>query len=361
MFVVNGKMLSKKEQPELFAWYQKKLDEIRKYPSDYYIFSSSKTSQYEVDDHGRKRKIKRYKAIPPSSTIFNDEFSESQTWNYVVSANSVRNENGMLSIVNQHPFAIGARYNLHKENDIEIVFFLVYISEAVKNKHIFIIDKHRDNIEQAERSKIAAEAQFLLYHDTSPISPESVGSEDAIRQIAMSFGVLGVIDKHLAEVRNSLWDRIMDKEKTRDKGLFGFEGFLNAVSKIKDSAKRAVILTAVELGFLYYEDLKWHLQIKGVETRELCNVPPNDEGEKKEYLIDYVLKNIEYFNLISTAVREPEKSKIRDDTDKLEREQLIDEAARLGWERTVLYKKKTKELEEIVANVIQPKEPEIKE
>lgn len=356
MFVVNGKMLSKKEQPELFAWYQEKLDEIRKLPGDYVVFTSSRIASYEVDDHGRKRKIKRYKAVPPSSTILNEKFSESQTWNYVASANSVRNENGMLSIINQYPFAIGSRYNLHKKNDIEIIFFLLYISEAVKNKHIFLVDKHKDNIEKAEKSKVAAEAQYLLYHETSPIAPETVGSEDPLRQIAMSFGVLGVADKHLSEVRNNLWDKIMEKENGRDKGVFGFEGFIKAVSKVKDSAKRAVILTAVEMGFLYYEDLKWHLQIKGVETRELCNVPPNDEGEKKEHLIAYVLKNPEYFDLIKSAVNEPEKSKIREDTEKMGREQLIGEAARLGWERKDLYKKKTKELEEIVTNVIQPLE-----
>ena len=358
MFVVNGKMLSLKEQPELFKWYEKLANKIKDYENEHFVFSSTKIATYEEDDHGRKRKIKKFKSIPASSTIYNKEFNESQTWNYVTSANSVRNENGMLTIVNQKPFAIGPRYLLHKENDVEIIFFLLHISEAVKNKHIFEIDKRKESKEKAAKSRIAAEAQYLLYHESSPVSPEVTGSEEAIRQIAMSFGILGVVDKHLDEVRNDLWDKVLGKEKTRDKGAFGFDGLIKAVNKIKDSAKRAVILTAVEHGFLYYENFQWFIQIKGSATRELCNVPANDEKQKNEYLIDYVLGNPEYFDLIKAAVSKPEKMKVKEDTGKLEREELIEEAARLGWDKQSLYKKKSVELQEIVKNTIQPAEKE---
>lgn len=354
MFVVNGKILSKKENPELFKWYQEKIDIIKDDERQYFVFSSTKVAQYEMDDSGRKRKIKKYKSIPSTSTFINEKFKESQTWTFVPSANSIRNENGMISVINQKPFMIGPQYILNKDDDADIIFFLLYVSQSLKNKHIYEVDRRRESKEKAKKATVAAEAQFLLYHETSPISPESIGSDDAIRQIAMSFGLPGVIDKHIDEVRNELWDKILVKEGTRDKGEFGFEGFIKATKRMQDTSKRAIILTAVEHGFLYYKDFRWYIQVKGTAERELCNVPSGHEPKKNEYLIAYILENKEFYDLIKESVNNPAKFKIQELDVKPSRMDLIGEAVKLGWERKEAVKKTNVELTEIIENNMQP-------
>lgn len=353
MFIVNGKILSEKEQPELFKWYREKCNLIQDTKKMHYMFNSQMKPTFEEDDHGRKRKIKRLKSVPSTSTIYNDKFMESQTWQYVPSANSIRNDNGMLSVVNPRPFVIGNSMNYHKVDDIDIIFFLLYISEALKHKHIFEYDKDRDNKQRAEKSEIAAEAQYLIFHRLSPASPENTGSEDALRQIAMSFGIVGVKDMDLPEIRNKLWDEVMKNDRLNKKD-FGFDGLIKAVNKVKDSAKRAIVQTAIELGFLYYSEYKWYLDIKGSKTTSLCNVPVHDQKNKNEYVIEYILKNIEFLDLVRAAVQKPDENKVNEVSDNTEREELIEQAAGFGWDRNVLYKKKNKELIEIVKNELQP-------
>lgn len=361
MFIVNGKILSQKEQPKLFKWYQEKCDIIQDVKKKQYIFTAQMTPTYETDDHGRKRKLHRFKSVPSISTIHNEEFKESQTWQYVPSANSIRNDNGMLSVVNPRPFVIGTTYSLNKVNDVDIIFFLLYISEALKNKHVFELDKDKLNKEKAKKSEIAAEAQYILYHSLSPISPESTGAENAIRQIAMSFGVSGVKDKDLSEVRNDLWDIVIKNDKLGAKKDFGLEGLIKSADKIKNSSKRAYILTAIEHGMIYYEDFKWYLRIKGSTTRELCHVAAHNEKEKNEYLIDYVLSNHEFYDLISAAVRNPNASMVNEISDEVQRGELIEMAANMGWDKIELRKKKNVELKEIIRHELQPDTEEVTE
>lgn len=356
MFIVNGEILSQKKTPELFNWYESQVAAINEnIDGEYVIFSAFKKPRFEIDDSGRKRRVQRYKSVPSTSTLNHDEFG-SLTWTFVPGANSVKNENGMVIPVNPKPFYIGSDQAYHKVKDKDIIFFLLKISEALKNGKIHHVDRKRDNIAKADASALAAEAQYLLYHKSSPISPATTGSENSIRQIAISFGVSNVDQLHIAEVRNELWEVILRKEKTRDKALFGYLGFINEAMKIKNASKRAVILTAIEIGLIKYDEFKWYLCVKGAFDQPICSVPQNQVRDSKEILIKYILDNPEYLNLL-TQSKPPEEFK-KFNVGDLNRSELIDECAKKGWERNKLYKMKSEKLKYIIENDIQPTEAE---
>jgi hypothetical protein len=359
MFIVNGEILSRKQTPDLFKWYEKQVKEINEsVDGDYVVFSAFKKPRFETDDSGRRKRVQRYKSVPPISTINIEEFGN-LTWIYVPGTNSVKNENGMMVPLNPKPFYIGNDQSYHKVNDKDIIFFLMKISEATKNGKIFHVDRKRNSILEANASAIAAEAQYLLYHNSSPISPENTGNEDSIRDIAISFGVSNVDDLHIAEVRNELWKLILLKEKTRDKSTYGYMGFIEAANKIKDSSKRAVIFSSIEKNMLKFNESerKWYLSIDGAFDKFLCAVPANKFKYSKEVLIEYILNNPEFLDLLKSSM---DKKKVkRVSAGNLERSELIDECARNGWDRNKLYKMKDEKLKQIIDNNIQPHEEEV--
>lgn len=356
MFIVNEEILSKKNTPELYSWYEKQVKEIQDAAiGNYVVFSSFKKPHWETDENGRRRKIERYKSIPPTSTIDVPNIG-TVTWTYIPGTNSVKYENGAAVPVNLKPFYIGQDHVYHKVNDRDIIFFLLKCSEALKNKKLFHVDYRKNSIEEAEASALASEAQMVVFHADSPISVELSGSEDALRQIAISFGVTGVDSLHIAEVRNELWKIIQYRENTKDKGVFGYKGVIDAAGKVKNAGKRAVILTGIEKGILRYEDLKWYLHVKGSFDKPICSVQANDVINAKEVVIKYVLENTEYLDLITEAIKSPEEKLVKEEPleEKPERSDLIDGCMRLGWKKGDLYKMKSAKLQEIIANEIKP-------
>lgn len=360
MFIVNGEILSKTKTPELYKWYDEKISTIKSLEKDTFIFSAHKRPHYETDDSGRKRLIRQFKALPSSSTIWNEEMKEHQTWIFAPSVNSITNLDGISVVKNKRPIVIGGTTLFSKKHDIDIIFFLRYISEGVKNGKAFEVDIENDNIEEAKKNKMAAKAQYLLYDDDSPIHPNNFGSEKAIRDLGIAWGVVDAMKIHVDEVRNKLWEKILKAEKTRDFSRRGFSAFIDKVNDTKEAAKRALILRAINLGVLTYEDGSWSLQAENTTTN-ICSVSPQMEGEKEEVVIGYILENIHYLSLVEKSVetaseKQKEKPKqAKTDTVSFDRIKAIDQCIEeLGWKKGDLWKKKNEEIENILKNQIKP-------
>lgn len=351
MFIVNGEILSKTKTPDVYKWYKERIDEIMSSPDDIYRFSGYRSPHYETDDSGRKRLTRQYKAVPSTSTIEGLN-NETQTWTYVQSANAVKTEGGISVVEKKRPIIIGNSTIFDKRHDVEIIFFLLNISRSFRRGSIVRIDERSENIEEAKLNAVSAKAQYLLYSDESPIHQDVFGSDKAIRQLALSWGVVDALKLHLDEVRNKLWDRILKFQKTKDRSKFGFKPFIEQVNNVKDSAKRANILSAINEGILLYEDTKWSMVSNNVTT-SVCSVPPEMIGEKEEVVVGYLLDNPEYLILIDGELQKKaeEKKAPKANVQKkaFNRVDGINQAHdELGWPKAELYKMKNSKIEEIV-------------
>ena len=361
MFVVNGEILSKVKSPKpLYDWYQKKLNEVLNEDVNNFIFSCQKHPYYETDDSGRKRITRQYQSVPSSSTFWNEEMGESQSWVYAPSANAINTSDGVAVVKNKRPIIIGNSTLMDKKDDKEIIFFLLNISNNYRTGKIVRIDPRSENEEEAKKNALSAKAQYLIYAEDSPIHPDVFGTEKALRQLALSWGVVNALDMHIDEVRNKLWDSILKAEKTRDHAKRGFTPFINEVNKQKDSAKRANIITAINDGYLVYGDDGWTLEVEGTKSN-ICSVPPQMVGEKEDVVIEYILENPEYLALIASAVKKSEEKKENDKepvNKPFDRTQGIKDAIELGWEKTDVYKMKNEKIKEIVNGQIKPADSE---
>ncbi len=361
MFIVNGEILSKTKSPKpLYDWYKSRIDEVLKDEVKSFIFSSQRHPYYETDDSGRKRLTRQYKSIPASATFWNNELDENQTWIYAPSANSISITDGTATVKTKRPIIIGNSTLMDRDDDREIIFFLLNVSNAYRNGKVVRVDPRSENMEEAKKNALSAKAQYLVYAEDSPIHPSVFGSEKALRQIALSWGVVNALDLHVDEVRNKLWESILKAEKTRDHSKKGFEPFINEVNRQKDSAKRANIITAINKGYLVYGDDGWTLEVEGTKSN-ICSVPPQMVGEKEDVVIEYILENPEYLALIASAVKKDEEKKA--ETKKpasapFDRTKGIEEAIKLGWSKGNVYTMKNEKIQKIVNDQIKPAESE---
>lgn len=352
MFIVNGSLLTKKDQPELWSWYQKQLKELREADKKKYTFASRKRFHFETDTNGRKRRRKQNTSVPPTSACEVEGFG-AQTWTYIPTANSIKNENGMISALNPKPFLIGNSTSYSTNEDLEIVFFLTQISGALKNGHISMIDKDQDNLDQAKVAMLESEAYYLVYNNQSPISVGKSGNEKAIRNLARSYGLLGIDTMGIAEVQNKLWAKLQGQNKNKAKINFG--KFIEDVYKSQDQEKRSLIMLAVERKVIYYENQVWFLNVRGEHNQQLCTIPANQDSERFEILVGYILDNEEYIDIIKESIDNPVKRIVKQNTPMAQRQELMNKiVTELGWDRKVLFRKKNDELNNIYNSKLAP-------
>jgi hypothetical protein len=367
MFIVNNEILTKQGNPELWDWYQKKINEIKKTEKKSFTFSSFKFHRFEKDENGRKIRMRRYKTVPTNSTFENNDLGETQTWIYVPSANSIRNENGLIRILNPKPFFISESQIYSVDKDIEIIFFLMHISEALKTGKIFLIDTEAENIKKANEAAVAAEAQYLIFSSQSPINEEKLGTDKVYRQLAIAYGITNSSQLHIAELKNKLWNTLLDLNKKRSHSKASYEQFVKDCYNHTDGEFRSSILLAVERGIITYSDNAWWIKIRGEYSELIVRVPQNEEAHKKDILINWLVKNREYLPIINEALDnsvkriidinseiEKDKPGKNDDLKEMKRNELISILAVRGYAFKDLMKFKNKDLIEMIEKNLRP-------
>lgn len=367
MFIVNNEILTKQNNPEIWDWYQKKLNAVKLKGKKTFTFSAFKFHRFEKADNGRKIRMRRYKTVPSSSTIENKELGESQTWTYVPSANAIRNKDGILQVLNPKPFWISEAQTYTIAEDIEIIFFLMFISEALKNKKIFLIDAEADNIKKANEAAVAAEAQYLIFSPQSPINEDKLGSDKVYRQLGIAYGVKASNELHLAELKNKLWNNLLDFNKNRNRAKVTYEQFIKDCYNQTDGEFKSSILLAVERGIIYYRDNAWWVKVRGEYDELIVRIPQNEERNKKDILVNWLFKNREYLPIINEALDssvkriihmsdEIEKEKPKGDVElqKMERGELVSILRQRGYSYSELKKKKNVEMIEMIEKNLRP-------
>jgi hypothetical protein len=359
MFVVNNLVLNKKnfpdpetskEGPGLYSWYQKKLKEIKDSEDEWFTISSMMKTKYFKTDTGRKLKVQRFKSIPMISTFGNTDFGgESQTWAYAQSASSVKTNNGITEVVGVKQKVIGPEEKFHKIRDVELIFFLIHCSNSMRNRHIALKDEREENKTTANKNAIAAESMNLIYSDTSPISEKVTGSNNYLKQLAVSFGVVNVKNSYTTEIQNQLWNVVQNCEKDASRrGQYGFNALIKAVENMANISKRAIVLKSIDDGFLKFEEetLQWELHVAGMDPQELIHVDPAELHRSRDVITDYIISKANYLDILTGATKSPLDHVVGEKYDRSSsREEMINIAKDLGWKQAHI--KKQDELVEI--------------
>lgn len=360
MFVINNEILSKQNLPEHWAWFQKKVKALKQ-DKRYYTISAFKNHRYEKDDSGRKIRMKRYKLIPTSSTFENKEMGETQTWIYVPSANSIRNENGVIRILSPKPFMVSEATVYDVEKDAEIIFFLLFVSESIKNKKIFLIDYEAENIKKANESAIASEAQYLIFNSQSPIHESNLGTDEVYRQLGIAYGIPSAEAMHLAELKNKLWSMLLSLNNGSKHPKVNYENFIKDCYNSTDTEYRSTILLAVERKVIYFDRGGWWIKVRGEYDELIVRVPTNDVTNRNDILTNYLMQHREYMAVVREAIDNssnrllPVEQKLPTvQLKKTSRKDMMSELQEWGWNYKELMGKKNPELIQMIKDNRRP-------
>lgn len=351
MFLVNGEILSKKEHPEEYGWMQRKLTEIRKEGKKTLVFKAFSKSTMQTDESGKKRKSPRARVISaettfPFSPTDSDDDAVFQTWSYFPHQNALKNDAGVRSLRNKGMRLYQSNvYSLDRKDDIEQVFYLRYISQ---NRFVTEVDDERDNRIKAEKIMNETEAKNLVYSNKSPIHPDVIGTEDAVRNIASTWGIAGIDGLSFSEIQNQLWDRIELSQYRYGQTKRGYKEFVEEALKMGDGSKRTTVILGIQKGVLKCEDDFWYLTTKGGAKQPLKAVL-GGKHQQDEEIMRFLLNDDIAFEMVELAVQNGDNTVItealKDRTIQDLRKQAIGE---LGYPPIVINKKSKKDVQDII-------------
>jgi hypothetical protein len=277
MFIVNQEILSEKNNKELWDWYQAELKKIRDLKREYFQFNTRRNPILLETNKGKIKSTKN-KSLPLTAVYENKQMQEFQTWEYTVSANAISTDRGVAKLKRTNNMNFANETMLSTAKDIEIIFFLMVISNYLDKGILFYIDKEAENKERAERNLLEAEVSYLIASPSSPISPERLGDENVFRQLCIAWGVSDVVSKPIYQLKNELKDAVFTSQNNINQTQRGFKLFIKECNSFGDSELRSEVMLAQERGLLFYDDITWKLKGKGgteqaVEIMEKKDLP----------------------------------------------------------------------------------------
>lgn len=348
MFAINKKLLTQRTHPEEWKWMESRFKEIRSEGKSHIVFKAyAKPAFHEEVDTGRVLNMPRRRVIGKEATFFNEEMDAMQSWAYAPNVSGFKNEHGSFEL-KEKGLRLSAEevYDVNSK-DIELIFFLRYVSQ---NRFIKEVDVDKENRKKAEKVASEIEAKNLIYSMKSPIHPNIIGSEQPLRSIAISWGVSNTETMSVYTVMDELWNRVQMSNSKYQHTKRGFNEFTEEVLKLGDGTKRTTVILGIQKGILTYKDNVWYLTTKGGSEQILVGVPIGDEKTKDEVLIKYLLTNDRAYEAVELSVENGSGALV---TEKLAgkrvRQDMIAECRdNLGWPHLVLNKKKNPELEDIL-------------
>ena len=301
-YLFNGEILSKKDHPDEWAWIEKKKKELRSSNKKSFVFKAFPHPTYQKDETGKTHKTSRRRFISAQSTLINEDMDYAgQTWAYYPYQGALKNEGaGIFSLRNM---GMGMdqieRYDI--DHDIELIVYLKYISQ---NKFITEVDKAKEAKEKAEKEASKAEAWALIFSKRSSIHKDVIGSEEPLRTLAATWGLIGLDELSYAEIQNQLWDRVELSQLRYNTTKRGYDEFTSEALKVGDGEKRSTIMIGISKGVLKFnsDNNIWNVTTKGGAEQFLTPVYPGQEKQKDEILIKYLVENDRAYELVESAV-----------------------------------------------------------
>jgi len=216
--------------------------------------------------------------VPYEAKDYDAEFG-SQHWRYSETA-PIKKETGKITY---KPLGMNFKRYLavDKKKQPDFLFFMFELSHTVKQGSIICEDKGKEARKLIEKDSKYTSVKYMIYDDSSPISPESTGGEALLRMIGSAWGVSKAHDKQktIDEVRVELLGLVEQSEKNMAKTGRGYDIFMSEIKSKERLTLRANIQRAVDDKIIKYgvEDFTWRYVANGqpimVVSSKFFNVP----------------------------------------------------------------------------------------
>lgn len=340
MFVLNGEKLTKDSFPEAYKWMEEKKNELRAFSKerndDDFKFSTNKVTILKTDKGPQKAKQRT--SVPVVTNFYNEELNQHQTWTYVSHASAIRSTSSGIEIDPQATTGIvidgSISYNVN--SDIDLIFFFKYCSQLVKKGRIVFVDKTKSDREKAERQMEMSKAMSLIFDLDSPISTEVTGGAGVLKNIAIAWGVAITDSMDIATIKNDLWTRVQNAEKTRDRSKRGYKEFILEAKRHGNVEMRADVEIGINKGVIVFDSPMWMLNAHNEENIPIsyCNHEEINGTEeiRKERLIKSLTESRSSYDLLVATLKQDAGKRIVEESGKT-RQGMVSELNKLKKEK----------------------------
>ena len=253
--------------------YQQKEAELNQFlkGKKYVVFKSS--DKVIINATGAPEP-ERMQTIPVEVNVPNAAGDDNDTWIYCTTAPKV-GQNGEKEYV-RVPLVEG-REIIVQATEKDKIFFLMYLSTAVKNARYVLVDDEKEARDTVAALARKTRIDFMLTGgEYSPVD------ESTIRRVAKAFGVGNVDGKQFEKVVIELRGIIAVAEQNHDNQRNN-EAFLQAINVDEAVNTRAILQEAIDEGRVIYEEEKGiysYAGEDGVAVKKIMNVDPLIQGDK---------------------------------------------------------------------------------
>lgn len=253
--------------------YQEKEAELNKFLKGKKFVVFRATDKVIINATGSPEPERTY-TIPVEVIVPNVTQDDNDTWIYCRAAPKV-SQNGEKAY-DKTPLIEG-RDIIVQATEKDKIFFLMFLSPAIKNGRFALVDDEKEARETVAALARKTRIDFMLTGgEYSPID------ESTIRRVAKAFGVGNVDGKQFEKVVIELRNIISVAETNHDKQRNN-EAFLSAINVDESVNTRAILQEAIDEGRVIYEEEKGiysYAGEDGVAVKKIMNVDPLIQGDK---------------------------------------------------------------------------------
>lgn len=367
MFIINGTPLNKTDHPQELEWMNEKFKEIRSRGKKIFTYSAfTKRAKIKRED-GRMIPVKERQRMVSMIGTTSEATGQYQTWAYATGMPALKSDDAGGYSLRRATRPMDHDTIFDVEKDIELIFFFEFLSN---NKNIKRVDYEKIAETNAKKIALESTAQSLIYNPDSKIHPETAGSETAMRNIALSWGIQNANELNLYSLMNTLWQTVRSSQANYNKSRRGFEQFIKQVKEFNNNEKRAEVIHAISRGILVFDTNIWKLISDGGSEQFLCGVPVNDSDRRDDYIVNYLIQNESLYDTVASMLKssiekekKAKKEKLEEAKETMDRSALLKAAQEeLGWKGPhykKLVKLKNDELAELVTSKRTPQNLEV--
>jgi hypothetical protein len=359
MFIRDGEQLnlSKKDLNKTEQWIKSTLQEINR-SNKMYVFKAKMKPVRLEDSNGGIHVDHRYVSVPTEVLFSNPKTSLTENWQLLTNSGGFKKRaDGTIDVQREPGIRISTEgLYLDSSKDAEKIFYLKHISVGQYGKYLYLEDKAAEAKKLDEELMMQDMAFNIISDPKSIISENITGSTDAMKQLAVAWGVVSADSLTYSELKLNLRKALIKSQNDFVKTRRGFREFINEANRIGDSEKRSTILLGIERNILVFEDNMWSLRTREGGLQMLRTIPPGQESSKDDWIIRFLVakENDAFYELLEGLIKNPITIKPRvnniKDQPKSRADMIRECKGNLGWPHKMVFGKKNEELEQIISD-----------
>lgn len=209
---------------------------------------------------------------------------ESEYWLY---ADSMPKKKDGAYVLSRTAKFMGSDMVLSVQEDMDLLYFLVRLSEQYKRGEFIIDDPKAIARAKADVERNKAAVNAALFGSLSPLA-----DDEKLKNVAASWGMSKVDEKTGDQIRLEFTGllEMMDKEKKRNHRAKGTKEFLESLGNIDDEMrKRGLIKRGEDRKYIRY-DGKTFKYVVSETNDELLYIPSDKLISRFDHLCDYMFR-----------------------------------------------------------------------